>query len=259
MTSVAPTRNSELETRNAHLRLDALDPLPMDAEWPSLRSFTGRVDIHSLAAFFVRESKVRGAYFEFGVASGRSAISAIRANRRYNPETVAPFLLFDSFEGLPELSGRDQGSEQFRPGDFAFSVDQVVEKLEAHQVYDENTVHLVPGWFENTLPNFPTRQLGLDKAAIVHLDMDLYSSCVTVLNFIEPFLQVGTVMLFDDWNAFSASNHKGERAATAEWLKRNPHWALNEYASYGWHGRVFIVDRGIAKPTNSQRPELSPA
>jgi hypothetical protein len=75
--------------------------------------------------------------------------------------------------------------------------------------------------------------------------VDLYSSCVTVLDFIEPFLQVGTVILFDDWNAFCASQHKGERAATAEWLKRNPRWALNDYAAYGWHGRVFIVDAGV--------------
>jgi hypothetical protein len=227
-------------------RRDALDPLPMDAEWPSLRCHTGRVDVHSLAAFFVRESKLRGAYFEFGVASGRSAISAIRANRRYNPNTVAPFLLFDSFQGLPELTGRDSGSMQFKPGDYAFGVKQVLQRLNQHQVYEAGSVHLMPGWFEQSLPEFPASALGVRQAAIVHMDMDLYSSCVTALNFIEPFLQVGTVMLFDDWNAFSASNHKGERAATAAWLRRNPQWQLNEYAAYGWHGRVFIVDAGEA-------------
>jgi hypothetical protein len=243
----------------SYCRLDALDPLPMDAEWPSLRCHTGRVDVHSLAAFFVAESRLRGAYFEFGVASGRSAISAIRANRRYNPETVAPFLLFDSFHGLPELTGCDRDSAQFKPGDFAFGVEQVLQNLRRHQVYDELSVHLIPGWFEQSLPQFPAKAPDVSQAAIVHLDMDLHSSCVTALNFIEPFLQAGTVMLFDDWNAFSASNHKGERAATAEWLQRNPQWRLNEYASYGWHGRVFIVDRGVAKPSHSQQPELSPA
>ena len=235
----------------SHSRLDALDPLPMDAEWPSLRCFTGRVDIHSLAAFFVAESKLRGAYFEFGVASGRSAISAIRANRRYNLETVAPFLLFDSFAGLPELTGPDSDSKQFMPGDYSFGIEQVLQNLSRHQVYDEQSVHLIPGWFEQSLPQFPAKALGVRQAAIVHLDMDLYSSCVTALNFIEPFLQIGTVMLFDDWNTFSASNHKGERAATAGWLKRNPQWQLNEYASYGWHGRAFIVDAGespVAEP-----------
>ena len=217
----------------------------MNCEWPSLRSFSGRVDIHSLAAFFVRESKLSGAYFEFGVASGRSSIVAIRANRRENPSTVSPFLLFDSFQGLPELTGPDKNSAQFHTGDFAFGVEPVIQNLQKHGVYDPDTVHLIPGWFEETLPHFPAEQLGVQKAAIVHMDMDLYSSCVTVLDFIEPFLQVGTVILFDDWNAFSASKQKGERAATAQWLERNPQWQLNDYAAYGWHGRAFTVDTGI--------------
>src|SRR5580704_17962484 len=133
-------------------RRDALDPLPMMAEWPSLRCFTGRVDIHTLVAFFVRESKLSGAYFEFGVASGRSAVAAIRANRRDNPGTVSPFLLFDSFEGLPQLEGPDKGSAQFHAGEFAFGVEQVLANLRQYGVYDEKTVHLVPGWFEKSLP-----------------------------------------------------------------------------------------------------------
>lgn len=87
--------------------------------------------------------------------------------------------------------------------------------------------------------------LGVTKAAIVHIDVDLHASCATVLDFIGPYLQVGTVMMFDDWNAFCASRHKGERAAAAQWLKRNPQWELNAYADYGWHGRAFIVDSGI--------------
>lgn len=240
-----PTERSSSDLNRSpmkpHPRVDALDPLPMDCEWPSLRSFSGRVDIHSLAASFVRESQLRGSYFEFGVASGRSAI---RANRRENPLSVTPFLLFDSFRGLPELKGRDADSKQFQAGNDAFSVEQVIANLQQHGAYYPEIVHLIPGWFEHTLPAFPAAQLGVAKAAIVHIDTDLYSSCVTVLDFIEPFLQVGTVMIFDDWNAFCASQHKGERAATAGWLEQNPQWQLNEYAAYSWHGRAFIVDAG---------------
>jgi O-methyltransferase len=237
-------------------RVDPLDPLPMDCEWPSLRSFSGRVDIHTLAAFFVRENKLSGSYFEFGVASGRSAIAAIRANRRENPFTVSPFLLFDSFEGLPTLSGRDKGSKQFQAGDFAFDTEAVIKNLEQHKVYQEDKVHLIPGWFEDSLPAFPADKLGISRAAIVHIDVDLHSSCLTVLNFIEPFLQVGTVVLFDDWNAFCASRHKGERAATGQWLEENPQWELNDFAAYGWHGRAFIVDAGIAsQQSKTAKPE----
>lgn len=223
-------------------RRDALDPLPYTTEWPSLRSATGRVDIHSLAAFWVRETKVGGAYLEFGVGRGRSAVAAIRANLRDNPDTVSPFLLFDSFCGLPELTSLDTGSSQFKPGDFAFSMDQVRGFLTEHGIPRETPVTLIPGWFEQSLPAFDAAKHGVTKAAIVHVDVDLYASCVLVLRFVRPLLQAGTILLFDDWNAFGASDRKGERAAVAEWLLQNPLVRLQEYASYGWHGKAFIVD-----------------
>ncbi|MBL9134756.1 MAG: class I SAM-dependent methyltransferase [Verrucomicrobiales bacterium] len=223
-------------------RRDDLDPLPYTTEWPSLRSATGRVDIHSLAAFWVRETKVRGAYLEFGVGKGRSAVAAIRAHLRDNPGTVAPFVLFDSFCGLPELTSLDTGSNQFRPGDFAFSMEQVRAFLREHGIPASAPVTLVPGWFEQSLPGFDLAAHGVQKAAMVHIDVDLYASCGVVLRFIRPLLQAGTILLFDDWNAFGASDRKGERAATAEWLLQNPVIRLNEYASYGWHGKAFIVD-----------------
>lgn len=138
---------------NHYQRTDPLDPLPVDCEWPSLRSVTGRVDVHSLAAFFVRESRIGGAYFEFGVASGRSALAAIRANRRENPFGVLPFLLFDSFEGLPDMAGLDWDSKQFKPGEYAscgwhgraFIVDSGVAPAESEPVGDmaEYDCHLV--------------------------------------------------------------------------------------------------------------------
>ncbi len=227
---------------NAHRRSDELDPLPYLAEWPSLRSATGRVDIHSLAAFWVRETKVRGAYLEFGVGMGRSAVAALRANRRDNPDSVGPFLFFDSFCGLPELTSVDTGSAQFKRGDFSYSIEQVRQFLARYGLGHEIPATFIQGWFEHSLPTFDAAAHGLEKAAIVHVDVDLYTSCATVLEFVRPFLQAGTLMLFDDWNAFGASDLKGERAATAEWLLKNPRLRLAEYASYGWHGKAFIVD-----------------
>ena len=56
-----------------------------------------------------------------------------------------------------------------------------------------------------------------------------------------PLLQQGTVILFDDWNAFTARASHGERAATREWLAANLRISLESYAKYGWHGEAFIV------------------
>ena len=228
----------------ATTRRDALDPLPYDAAWPSLRSASGRVDIHALAAFWVRESKLVGHYLEFGVGAGRSAVAAIRAHRRENPQAVPTFFLFDSFAGLPPLTGRDAGSTQFHAGQFAFTRDAVRDLLRAHGAWDAARVRFVEGWFEHSLPAFDRAAFGDLPAAVVHVDVDLHTSAARVLEFVTPHLQQGTMLLFDDWSAFAASWDHGERAAVREWLERHPHVALEGYAKYGWHGEAFVAHVG---------------
>ncbi|ALK09521.1 TylF/MycF/NovP-related O-methyltransferase [Blastochloris viridis] len=225
-------------------RTDQLDPLLYGDEWPSLRSATGRVDVHSLAAFWARESKVPGHYFEFGVGAGRSAVSALRAAAKHNLNIE--FHLFDSFEGLPPLEGLDADSRQFQQGQFSFGVDQVKEFLRQHDVHALAPIHFYKTWFSalDTIEIDPAI-----RAAIVHIDCDLYSSALQVLNFIGPRLESGTILLFDDFNAFNASNDRGERRALSDWIDQinndpaSPMAELTPYVSYGWHGQGFIFNR----------------
>lgn len=222
-------------------RVDELDPVPYECAWPDLRSISGRVDVHSLVAFFVSAQQVRGLYLEFGVGSGRSAVAALRANRRYNPEGVEQFFLFDSFEGLPALTGPDEGSVNFHEGQFAFSQDDVRRQLETRGVWNPERVHLVPGFYDRSLPAFDVSRFRGLHAAIVHVDVDLYESARQVLAWVTPFLRQGSILLFDDWNMFDASWRHGERAAAREWLGANPGFNLESFAKYGFHGEAFIL------------------
>jgi len=228
---------------NTAARKDELDPLHYCETWPSLRSATGRVDVHSLAAFWVCESRIAGDYFEFGVASGRSAVSAMRAASLYRYQVPAHFHLFDSFEGLPALQTRDIGSLQFKEGDYAHARKTVQANFEERGVWNPERISFYEGWFEKVLTPELQRTFAPGCAAIVHVDCDLYESTRTVLDFVTPLLQPGTIVLFDDWNCFHASYSAGERRATAEWLARDDTpWVLEHYVSYGWHGAGFIVD-----------------
>lgn len=222
-------------------RRDELDPLPYEAAWPDLRCVTGRIDVHSLVAFFVCAQRFHGHYLEFGVGEGRSAVAAIRAHQRYNPRGTDQFFLFDSYQGLPPLEGADVGSPVFHEGQFAFSQDQVREKLVKYGAWSDDRVHLVPGYFDESLPKFDTERFGGLLANVVHIDVDLNTSTRTVLDWVQPFLRQGTILMFDDWNCFDASWEKGERGAVREWLAANPHIQLESYAKYGFHGEAFIV------------------
>jgi O-methyltransferase len=227
----------------AFVRRDELDPLPYFAEWPSLRSAWGRVDIHSLAAFWIHESQVRGDYYEFGVASGRSAVCAVRASRLYGEPAAAHFHLFDSFEGLPELTGVDAGSDQFSKGDFEFRQEQARQTMERHGAWNPARTTFYAGWFEHTLTRELQAHLSSRPAAIIHIDCDLYASARTVLTFVTPLLQRGTILLVDDYNCFQGSGTRGLRLALNEWTRQSGvPLVLHPYASYGWHGSAFIVD-----------------
>jgi O-methyltransferase len=82
----------------------------------------------------------------------------------------------------------------------------------------------------------------LERAAIVWLDADLYSSTVPVLNFITPLVQDGTVLVFDDWFSFRGSPFKGVQKAFYEWVEAvSDDFVLVEYQRDSWKRNSFIV------------------
>jgi len=226
-------------------RIDQLDPLLYFEEWPSLRSAYGRVDVHSLAVFWARESRLEGHYFEFGVGRGRSAISAIRAAKKHNRQYQ--FHLFDSFQGLPALKGRDSASTQFHERQYAYGTDDVIEFFKRYDIEKDDNIFFHEGAFEDF-----DRSVIRDGtlASIVHVDCDLYHSALDALRCVGPYLQHGTIMLFDDYNAFMADDDFGQRRAAEDWMqevarskiegKAPCRIVLTPYVDYGWHGRGFI-------------------
>lgn len=90
-----------------------------------------------------------------------------------------PVIGFDCFTGLPE-----DWRPGFRRGMFATT-----------PVLDVPGTTVVPGLFEETLPGYDWP----DELSLVHIDCDLYSSTVTVLESIGPALKKGTIVVFDEF------------------------------------------------------------
>ena len=181
---------------------------------------------------------IDGDYLEFGVYRGYTLWHATRVASHLRFANMR-FFGFDSFEGLPEPVGVDSGW-RFSKGQYACGIDDVRANLSKKKVDWGRTV-LVPGYYDSSLTSTKREELGIETSALVLVDCDLYSSTVDALEFIQPTIKEGTIILFDDWNCFDEDPSHGERRAFAEFLERNPQLKAEEFISFGWHGQSFIM------------------
>ena len=177
----------------------------------------GRQPYFDMAFKTIRSMQLRGDYLEFGVYAGTSFILAASSAAKHGLETMRYFA-FDSFEGLPEAEG-----EIFNRGDFRCSEQNFTQMITKAGVPLGKIVK-VKGWYNESLTKDTKEKYRLDRAAIVHIDCDLYSSTRDVLAFVQDIVQIGTILIFDDWYVFrneESSEDFGEERAFREWPLRN--------------------------------------
>lgn len=231
------TENNRLEKLNTQIteRLNALERRLLDRN-------RHRWDAVEKVADYFMGAQIPGDYAEFGVYRGETFAHACKFMAPQLPDMQ--FWAFDSFEGLPKpiegIDHRDGYSGGFFEGQFACSETEFLENLKDDNV-DLSRVTIVPGWYSETLRAQHPVSAKLNKIAFAWVDCDLYESTVPVLNFITTRLNIGTVILFDDWRCFRNLSDHGQQKACQEWLQKNPHIKLNPLIDYGYHGYGFSV------------------
>jgi predicted O-methyltransferase YrrM len=225
--AVAAVTDAEFRGRRDLLAAGERDAALSSARWalevmPTARTFT---DPHSTLRYGLEIAPRGGMALEFGVFAGRSL--RIIAEARGGHEVYG----FDSFQGLPE----DYRSH-VRAGAFALGAPPDVEGAD-----------LVVGWFHETLPGFLAAHPG--PVDFLHVDGDLYSSAVTVLDAVGPRLRSGSVVVFDEF--FNFPGWQGhEYKAWQDWLARTG--ATASYEAYTLNNEqvvVRITDPGTAPPS----------
>lgn len=120
----------------------------------------------------------KGVILEFGVHKGYST------NFLASLLPQATIHGFDSFAGFPK-DGRGDWQQDFSVPTLPIVPGNVV----LHQ-----------GFFDETLPDFVKKNADsiYGNILLIHVDCDIYSSTVTILNHIGPFLKPGSVLVFDE-------------------------------------------------------------
>lgn len=204
--------------------------------------FSDRENMIRIAMEYVKSSRLKGDYLEFGVHKGSTLQAAFHLARR-EKLTDMLFYAFDSFAGMPKSEGVDKIDNlyQFTQGQYACTQEEFENAIASNGV-DLEKVHSTPGWFDDTLTPATKENLRIDKAAVIWVDCDLYSSTVPVLEFINDYLQTGTILCFDDWFSFLGKPDRGEQKAYSEWRENYPHIQCVDYHLFGKWGKSFIIN-----------------
>jgi hypothetical protein len=198
---------------------------------------------HMVAAAFwyTKSCQVAGDYVEFGVFEGGTFVQAWHIANQLGLPTR--FHAFDSFKGLPPVTDEGDRDGPHRGGMFSESDRNAFEQNLKLNDVDMSRVTITEGFFDAVLTTERRRAIGLEAAAIVWVDCDLYASTVPALRFISDAIVDGAVLIFDDWFAFRGRPNRGEQQAFNEWLEANPQLTVTEFLTFGYLGKSFIVLR----------------
>ena len=209
-----------------------------------------RVVFHNLAL-----DKVEGCYVEFGVAFGNSLNAAILANKRTAfkalgiPTIERTFLGFDTFTEFSSSSQEDQ-HETWSGTLFSSSLENVTRRFS-----NRKNVTLIQT-DACILSTTTSESLQLDtliqdeRVAVVMFDMDLKAPTLSALNWIEPKLLSGSIVIFDEYFGFAGNTSLGEAGAFSEFCESNPDIVFREVMRYGTGGIVFQISHRKKKATN---------
>jgi hypothetical protein len=177
-------------------------------------------------------------YYEFGLFRGFSFWFAEQISREYTGSNFS-FFGFDSFEGLPKPE-LDREAAMFSRGDYRGSYENVVANIKRHDG-DFSRIKLYKGFYSSEFFEKLRQSESFPRISICLIDVDLYNSCIPVLEFIKDLLVEGSILLLDDYNQFGEDNNSGERKAIIEFEGKHPGFKKEHLFDYGREGVAFRV------------------
>lgn len=171
-----------------------------------------------LAAKRICEDKTPGDFVECGVAGGGATLLLALTAAHFSAPSQPARRVFacDTFAGMPEPTARDckvddsavhADATHWSTGTCAGSA-AAVERLAALFAVSTQVI-VVKGYFKDTLPYLPTREI-----ALLHTDSDWYASTrVTLETLYDKVVAPGGIVQIDDYRYWG-----GCRAAVDEFL-----------------------------------------
>jgi len=177
---------------------------------------------YNLCLFYIRSRDAEGDIAEAGVFRGSTARLIVELIETGKLDIQGrEFLLFDSFEGLPDLASSDVPSIEAAQGTGPDPFHKVTPRRfsntseeEVRAVFrDYPWVSTQKGWIPEVFAGFEPRRF-----SFVHIDVDLYRSTRDCLDFFVPRMSPGGIILCDD---YLSVRFPGARLAWDEYCEKH--------------------------------------
>jgi len=191
-------------------------------------------------ANYLARCNLRESYIEFGVFWGRSFFKNIE---NLNQILREKFIAVDGFRGLgrvTDLESHYTGGD-FKAGAYACGHKNFVN-LARHLNIPMDRIEIVKADLENHEESKRRLEpiLQGQKISFCHIDVDTFNPTYHALKIIQPYLEQGAVLRFDDWRLSRCDQNEGEYGGAKKWLKENENVTLEALCRDGWQDQAFI-------------------
>ena len=167
---------------------------------------------------FRRKVRLRklGHFYEFGSFKGDSLILFGLIKRFmsiFNPELKKQKIFsFDSFQGLPK-NNLDHNDPVWREKAFCGTLKEVIKNVSTYGISFE----YIKGFYSDSLTYDLQEKMIESPPSIIHIDVDLYSSTIEVLEWLDKISLPMAIYIFDDIWAVGNHPNLGEQRAILEY------------------------------------------
>jgi O-methyltransferase len=204
-----------------------------------------QLNLHNIAntiywlKFFESVVNVPGDIVECGVGRGRSLLILTAINYILSKEEGGQRTVFgyDSFEGFPAPSKQDATTRNPQKGEwskspsgkYTYSPEFIQQVLNVADIpLDKMRVIIKKGFFSDSLKSHPDRPI-----ALLHIDGDLYQSCLDALVYLYPKVSKGGIVIFDEYRSGDRTDFPGERLAIKDYFMGNtPHLKVSVWGNH---------------------------
>lgn len=139
------------------------------------------------------DAGVKGDVVELGCYAGTTSLFIRRLLDEKGESSRRAFHAYDSFEGLPDKTAEDQNAAgvDFKKGELALSKKQFLQAFQRARLVPPVTHK---AWFDELNAEDVPKEI-----AFAFLDGDFYGSILTSLRLVWARMQVGGVVLIDDY------------------------------------------------------------